>query len=305
MAAKTPVIVAKSVEVPKSAPPKPEAEARITKQDRAVERPVPAITITKKPAPATSTVTQAQPARKPAAQVIEAQPPAPAPVVVAAGAPAVSQSSAVAPAQDAAKSSISVERQVSDSSRADRVSLEYRNAVALMNEGRTELAIDAYAGVLRLDARHAAARQALVALLMARGRMNDARGVLADGLKVLPDNVAWAILLARLQVEGGDAAGATETLDAGMPYGKNRADYQAFAGTVMQMRGYHKEAIAHYEIAVRLSPQSGRALTGLAISLEEEKRVPEAREAYQRALASGTLGEDLRAFVERKLAQLK
>ena len=33
--------------------------------------------------------------------------------------------------------------------------------------------------------------------------------------------------------------------------------------------------------------------------------MPEAREAYQRALATNTLAQDLRAFVERKLGQLK
>ncbi len=173
-----------------------------------------------------------------------------------------------------------------------------------MNQGRVELAIDAYAGVLRLDPRHAAARQALVALLMGRARMADAQGVLREGLRVLPENSAWAMLLARLQVEARDAAGAMATLDAALPYAKDRPDYHAFAGTVLQMLGRHKEAIAHYEISVRLAPE-GRWLTGLAISLEEEKRVPEAREAYQRALATGALGPDLRTFVERKLAQLR
>ena len=70
----------------------------------------------------------------------------------------------------------------------------------------------------------------------------------------------------------------------------------------------HEEALfasGMVNIAVCLSPTSGRWLTGLAISLEEDKRLPEAREAYQRALATNTLAPDLRAFVDRKLAQLK
>ena len=135
--------------------------------------------------------------------------------------------------------------------------------------------------------------------------MAEAQAVLREGLRVIPENSAWAMLLARLQVETGDTAGARVTLDAALPYAKNRPDYHAFAGTVLQMQGRHKDAIAHYELAVGLSPDSGRWLTGLAISLEEEKRLPEAREAYRRALATGTLSPDLRAFVERKLAQLQ
>jgi MSHA biogenesis protein MshN len=224
---------------------------------------------------------------------------------ISAPAPAADAGRAAAPAQEAAKGSISVERQERDSSRPERASAEYRRAVELMNQGRVELAGDAYAGALRFDPKHAAARQALVALLMGRGRAAEAQGVLRDGLAVLPEHTAWAMLLARLQVEGGDAAGAQATLDGALPYAKNRPDYHAFVGTVLQMQGRYKEAIAHYEIAVRLTPESGRWLTGLAISLEEEKRLPEARDAYQRALATNTLGTDLRAFVERKLGQLK
>ena len=174
-----------------------------------------------------------------------------------------------------------------------------------MSQGRAELAFDAYVSALRLDPKHAAARQALIALLMGRGRTAEAQGVLREGLAALPENTAWAMLLARLQVEGGDRAGALATLDGALPYAKNQPDYHAFVGTLLQMQGRHKEAIAHYDIAVRLSPASGRWLTGLAISLEEDKRLPEAREAYQRALATNTLAPDLRAFVDRKLAQLK
>jgi MSHA biogenesis protein MshN len=266
------------------------------------------MSISKKP-PAAAPVAKSQapvPGPQPRASAVAAAPPK-APVVVASAsvAPREPASKSEAPPQDAAKGSISVERQSRDSSRPERASAEYRNAVALMNQGRIELAADAYAGALRLDPKHAAARQALVALLMGHGRMAEAQGVLREGLAALPENTAWSILLARLQVEGGDGAGALATLDGALPYAKNRPDYHAFVGTVLQMQGRHREAIAHYEIAVRLSPESGRWLTGLAISLEEERRLPEAREAYQRALATNTLAADLRAYVERKLGQFQ
>ena len=121
----------------------------------------------------------------------------------------------------------------------------------------------------------------------------------------MPENSGWALLLARLQVEVGDAAGASRTLDAILPQAKNNADYHAFAGTVLQMQGRRAEAVASYEVAVRLAPDSAKALTGLAIALEDGGRLPEAREAYQRALSTGALGPELQAFVERKIAQLK
>ncbi len=307
----TPVDIAQASVAPSVTPKEPAsvsaAPARDVKQARKpAERKDPAMSISKKPPAAAPVAKPEAPVPGPQPRAVAAAPPK-APVVVAqAGvAPREPASKSEAPPQDAAKGSISVERQNRDSSRPERASAEYRNAVALMNQGRVELAIDAYAGALRLDPKHAAARQALVALLMGHGRMTDAQGVLREGLAALPENTAWAMLLARLQVEGGDVAGALATLDGALPYAKNRPDYHAFIGTVLQMQGRHKEAIAHYEIAVRLSPESGRWLTGFAISLEEEKRLPEAREAYQRALATNTLGRDLQAFVERKLGQLR
>ncbi|MEK7752200.1 MAG: tetratricopeptide repeat protein [Acidobacteriota bacterium] len=274
---KAPVVIAQAA--PPKPAPKTETPAREAKQERKPgERPDSAISISKRP-----------PAGTPVAEPEKAAP----------------RTAAAAPSQNATTGSISVERQDRDSPRPERASAEYRNAVDLMNQGRSDAAIDAFAGALRLDPKHAAARQSLVALLMGRGRGAEAQGVLREGLAVQPENTAWSMLLARLQIEAGDKAGALATLDTALPHAKNRPDYHAFVGTVLQLQGRHKDAIAHYEVAVRLSPDSGRWLTGLAISLEDEKRLPEARDAYQRALATNTLGPDLRAFVERKLGQLK
>jgi MSHA biogenesis protein MshN len=291
-------VVIAQADVPSKPASKSEAPAREVKPERKpTERTDSAISTSKK-SPATP------PAAKPEKTVSKAPTPA-TDGKPSAPLPAANAGRAPAPALDTTKSSISVERQDRDASRLDRVAAEYRNAIDLMNQGRAEPAIDAFAGVLRVDPKHAAARQALVALLIGRGRTAEAQGVLREGLAALPENTAWAMLLARLQVEGGDRTGALATLDAALPYAKNRPDYHAFVGTVLQLQGRHKDAIAYYEIAVRLSPGSGPWLIGLAISLEEEKRLPEAREAYQRALATSALAPDLRAFVERKLAQLK
>jgi len=259
--------------------------------------------------PSERTESAIEPAKKsPATAQAKTAPKSPVPAADAkpsAAVSAVDTGKVAAPAPDAPKGSISIERQDRDASRPERASAEYRNGLELMNQGRVELAFDAYLNAVRLDPKHAAARQALIALLMGRGRTAEAQGVLREGLAALPENTAWAMLLARMQVEGGDRAGALATLDGALPYAKNQPDYHAFVATLLQMQGRHKEAIAHYDIAVRLSPASGRWLTGLAISLEEDKRLPEAREAYQRALATNTLAPDLRAFVDRKLAQLK
>ena len=53
-----------------------------------------------------------------------------------------------------------------------------------------------------------------------------------------------------------------------------------------------------------LVPQAGVWWMGLGISLEADGRGAEARDALQRAKATGTLSPELAAFVEQKLRQL-
>lgn len=207
-----------------------------------------------------------------------------------------------APAGD---SVVSVGRGKPAQSLSATVAQDYRSALETMNQGHAEQAIKAFAGVLRLDPKHLAARQSLVFLLTQRGQTGEAQTILREGLTLIPENAAWAMLLARMQAGANDAASALETLDKTLPHARNRADYHALFGTVLQMLSRHQDAITHYQIAVRIEPQAGRWLAGLGISLDEQKRLPEAREAFQRALATRSLDGELQAFVERKLKLLQ
>jgi len=295
----------------KPAAPKPAAPVEEPKVERrAPERKEGTITISKRP-PAPAPLAAAEktaPKARPKVAEAKVAPPVAREVTEPPAKPAAAPEGPVASVTKPApavedKGSISIEKQ--ESSRAELATREFRSALDLMNQGRVELALGTFAGALRLDPKHVATRQTMVVLLLERGRLADAQSVLRDGLAALPGHVEWAMLLARIQVDAGDAAGALATLEQALPHAKDRPDYHAFTGTLLQMQGRHRDAIASYEIAVRLSPTNGRWLTGLAISLEEEKRVPEAREAYGRALATRTLGQDLQAFVERKLGQLQ
>ena len=61
---------------------------------------------------------------------------------------------------------------------------------------------------LQFDPRHAAARQALAALLVELRRLDRAEQVLQQGLELQPGNSGYAMTLARIQVERGDVATA-------------------------------------------------------------------------------------------------
>lgn len=187
---------------------------------------------------------------------------------------------------------------------AQHTDAEFHKAVALMQQGHIADAIAGYEAVLRMDAGHDAARQALVALLLESKRSADAVRVLRDGLKNKPEHTGFAMLLARLQVEHGAVEQATATLEKSLPYADQQADYQAFFAALLQRQNRHKEAIDHYQIALQFVPDNGVWLMGYGISLQAVQRTDDARDAFRRALGSGTLNPELQAFVQQKLKGL-
>ena len=251
------------------------------------------------------------PPSPPVVASVPAAPPKPAPAVAAAVVeprvpmPAAGTEARVAAAAPSGTDPrVAIDR-VDRTTGTSRAVSEYRSANDLLAQGRVDAALARYADALRSDPRHVQARQSLVVLLLDQGKSAEAQNALREGVAAMPQNTSWATLLARLQVQGGDAKAALETLERALPHAQGQAEFHAFLATLLQMQSRHREAITHYETSVRIGPESARWLTGLAISLEEEKRIPEARDVYRRALAAGGLSRELETFAERKLKQLQ
>jgi MSHA biogenesis protein MshN len=190
-------------------------------------------------------------------------------------------------------------RQENTSQRAEG---EYRRALASLQEGRMIATIAALEQALRIDPGHEAARQTLVGLLIEQKRPDEAIRQLQLGLTQDPRQPALAMLLARLQIERGGSG--IETLTRTLPYVGGNPDYHAFLAGALQRQQRHREAAAEYQAALRGMPANGVWWMGLGISLQAEKRNAEALDAFQRAKGSGTLSQELLAFVERRLQQL-
>jgi MSHA biogenesis protein MshN len=204
-------------------------------------------------------------------------------------------------AQDAG----SIDKQPHLSTPAERAENEFRKATALLNQGRVAEAIDGFKSALHQDGKHAAARQALVGLLLENRRIDEAQQLLQEGLSLAPDRSAYAILLARIQVERGDVQGAHDLLSKHAGGAANNADYHAFDAALLQRLGRHKEAVSEYEAALRLAPGAGVWWMGLGISLQADNRGTEALDAYRRAKSVGGLSPDLLAFVDQRMKQLQ
>lgn len=202
-------------------------------------------------------------------------------------------------------SAIVAAKQMHELSPHEKAENEYRKAGVLIQQGRAAEAAVALEQSLTFDPRHTGARQVLIGLLLEARRTDDAMTKAREGLALDNNQSGLAMILARLQVEKGDLQGAIDTLQHSLPSGAESAEYQAFYAALMQRSGNHKEAIAHYEIALRSMPQNGVWWMGLGISLQAEQRLADARNAFARAKSSGTLSPALMTFVDQRLSQLR
>ena len=203
--------------------------------------------------------------------------------------------------EDRAAKTVSIEKTEAAVQPRDRVEAAYRKAIAAVNQGRVNEALDALQEVLRQDNLHVAARQLRVRLLLEAARTDEAVQSLQDGLQVLPAQTGWAMSLARLQVERGEVAAAAQTLQHSMPAASANPDYLGFTAHVLQRLGRHREAAELYQTATRIAPGDGRWWLGLGLAMEAEGRNDQAIVAFQRAHQAGNLSRELMTLVEQKL----
>jgi len=199
----------------------------------------------------------------------------------------------------------SLTKQVKELTPQQQAENEFRKAGVALQTGRQADAMAELEQTLKLDPRHASARQTLVGLLLQSKRNDDAIRLAQEGLALDPAQTGLSMIVARVQVEQGDVHAALATLERGLPHAGARADYHAFMAALLQRDKRNKEAIEQYTIALGSTPQSGVWWMGLGISLQAENRTADAHEAFARAKATNTLTPELQAFVEQKLQQLR
>ncbi len=181
---------------------------------------------------------------------------------------------------------------------------EYRKGLQARQAGHVPEAIAAFEAALKTNERHERARLALAALLLDNGQSAAAERVLRAGLALKPVQLALGMALARMQVEHDELPQAVDTLQTYLPQADNNADYQAFYAALLQRQQRHKEAVNHYQLALRTQPRNGLWLMGYAISLQASERKEDAQLAYRQALATRTLSPELSAFVQQKLKEI-
>jgi MSHA biogenesis protein MshN len=183
--------------------------------------------------------------------------------------------------------------------------VEFRRGIALAQQGRPAESIPLFERALELDASYADARRSLVTQLMEAKNVEAAIKRLEEGLAVNRADGAMAMMLARIQIDGGQTKAAIDTLSRSLPYDRDRAENHAFMAGLLQKENRHREAIDYYLNALRKVPRNAVWWMGLGISLQAEKRNAEARDAFSRADSIGGMPADLQAFVRQRLEQLR
>jgi MSHA biogenesis protein MshN len=213
-----------------------------------------------------------------------------------------------APARDAATSTAidpeAIQKRIHVTPRRT-ADAELAKAVGVLNQGRVNEAIELLRAALAADATHEVARQTLAALQIEQRRLGEAQATLAEGLESNPGNTSFALLAARVAIEQGNAASAAQLLRRHASAGRDNADYRALTGNVLARMGRHEEAVAEYTEAVRLAPTAGVWWTGLGMSQHALGARAEALAAFQRALETGSLPQDVATFVDQRVKQLR
>lgn len=229
-----------------------------------------------------------------AASVAESPPTAPAPVEIPI------------PAAPAPETSMqTVQRTLQTSSPRQRAEQAYREGIRLLTEGQRSQAEAKLRTALGHDASLHDARLALANALLAQGRVREAEIQLQEGLRIAPGEAKLAERYARLLVDRGDLPGAIGVLSAAPPPVELEPVYHALLAALLQRAGHHQAAADTYAALVDVRPEQGLWWAGLAISLEALRRPGAALNAYRQAAQDPRLSFDMARFVNERLAALQ
>lgn len=221
--------------------------------------------------------------------------PSPAPVVVE------KSEAEPAPRSVKAASHVVIDKQQHLGSAQERAEFDYRKGLALFKQGHATEAMAQFKSALQEDPRHTAARQTLLSMLAEQKQWDEVQALLNEGLELMPTQVAWAMALARIQVERDKPTEAWETLQKYMADGEKNADYQGFAGVVLQRLQKPREATLRYQAALQLRPNEGRWWLGLGMALESDGHAAQAKNAFRRARSADGLTPEMLAVIENRL----
>jgi MSHA biogenesis protein MshN len=177
-------------------------------------------------------------------------------------------------------------------------------AVTLDRQGHQEEAKLPLQRALAANPLDLQARQMLIQLQVDTGQVEQARALLAEGQRLLPEQSNFTLALARLMVESGDVGGAIRLLDAGLANARGDPQYHAFLAALLLRVQRYDDAVQHYLVALRSDPANTGWLVGAGVAFEGVGNQADAAESYRRADAAANLTPEMANFLSERLARL-
>ena len=178
-------------------------------------------------------------------------------------------------------------------------------AIGLDQRGHQEEAKPLLQRALVANPLNVRARQLLAQLQIDTGRAEQARDLLVEGLRLMPDQPAFTLTLAQLQAEKGDVAGAIRALESKTAGARDDPQANALLGALLLQIERYDDAVQHYLVALRSDPANTNWLVGTGIALEGAGKRGDAAEAYRRAQSDPKLTAETADFLNERLTQLK
>ena len=171
-------------------------------------------------------------------------------------------------------------------------------------DGKLKDAISYYEQTLALEPNMHEARNQLAALHYGQGQLAKASEVLQQGMLLFPQQLDFALLLARVQQAAGQADLALATL-ANIPDTHPLARQKWMAQSdLAQKLGQFSVSEQAYRQLLQQEPQQAKWWMGLAYALDSQQQFTQARQAYRTALGHRGLSAQASAFIEQRLTQL-
>lgn len=171
-------------------------------------------------------------------------------------------------------------------------------------DGKLKEAISYYEQTLGFDPSMHEARKQLAALHYGQGQLAKASEVLQQGMLLFPQQLDFALLLARVQQAAGQADLALATL-ANIPDTHPLARQKWMAQSdLAQKLGQFSVSEQAYRQLLQQEPQQAKWWMGLAYALDSQQQFLQARQAYRTALGHRGLSAQASAFIEQRLTQL-
>lgn len=179
-----------------------------------------------------------------------------------------------------------------------------KKATIAMAKGDLAEAEQQFYLLLEQKPRDVDARKQLSALLYGQGRLSDASRILEEGVRQLPTEPDFRLLLARIALASRQQQAAYDWLAGARPPLAGNLDYYATWAALSQDLGHTLESRELYLQLLRKKPDEGRWWLGLGVAEEKLGSRERALDAYQSARLHGGLGDTTTQWLTQRISAL-